>query len=64
MYLMEIHTGVVAPEEKWLADFQSMSSEEWGGNTFESAGLMAVVPNVKGADDYDENYGEWRPLND
>ena len=42
-YFMNPATGSVATLEEWKADFASMTSEEWGGETFESAGLVEVV---------------------
>lgn len=58
--LMNPATGSVAPESEWLADFESMSAEEWGGENFEDAGLIEVVANVEGEDGYDPDAGEWR----
>lgn len=46
--LMNPVTGSVAPESEWCKDFASMTDEEWGGDTFESAGLIEVRKNVDG----------------
>lgn len=46
--LMNPETGSVAPESEWLADFESMTAEEWGGENFEDAGLVEVVPDGEG----------------
>lgn len=46
--LMNPTTGSVAPESEWLADFNAMTAEEWGGDTFEAAGLVEVVPDGDG----------------
>ena len=46
--LMNPATGSVAPESEWRSDFEDMSAEEWGGDTFESAGLIEVVPDGAG----------------
>lgn len=58
--LMNPNTGNVASESEWMNDFNSMTEEEWGGNSFEDAGLIEVVPNVEGEEGYDPQYGEWR----
>jgi hypothetical protein len=42
--LMNPATGSVAPKEEWEQDFREMTAEEWGGDTFESAGLVEVEP--------------------
>lgn len=47
--LMNPATGMCAPESEWREDYKTMSCEEWGGDTFESAGL---VPVVYGEDSY------------
>ena len=46
--LMNPATGSVATLEEWKADFESMTAEEWGGETFECAGLVEVVQNENG----------------
>lgn len=46
--LMNPATGSVAPREEWEEDFRSMTPEEWGGDTFESANLVEVVPDGSG----------------
>lgn len=46
--LMNHATGSVATLEEWKADFESMTAEEWGGETFESAGLVEVVQDENG----------------
>ena len=46
--LMNPATGSVATLEEWKADFESMTAEEWGGETFESAGLVEVVQDENG----------------
>lgn len=46
--LMNVLTGSVAPESEWLADFQGMTTEEWGGENFEDAGLVEVAPDGEG----------------
>lgn len=46
--LMNPATGSVAPESEWMADFQAMTPEEWGGENFEDAGLIEVVPDGDG----------------
>lgn len=58
--LMNTYTGSVAPESEWRKDFESMTAEEWGGNSFECADLIEVVANVEGEDGYDPDAGEWR----
>ena len=58
--LMNPATGSVAPESEWLEDFESMSADEWGGDSFEDAGLVEVVPNMPDTPGYDEWAGEWR----
>lgn len=58
--LMNPHTGSVAPESEWRKDFESMTAEEWGGNSFEDADLIEVVPNVEGEEGYDPECGAWR----
>lgn len=63
-YLMNPMTGSVATLEEWQGDFVHMSSEEWGGETFEAAGLIEVVPNREGEDGYDPDAGEWRSVED
>lgn len=61
--LMNPETGSVAPESEWLADFESMTAEEWGGESFDDAGLVEVVPNIEGEEGYDPECGEWREIN-
>ena len=46
--MMNPATGSVATEEEWREDFERLSAEEWGGTTFESAGLVDVVKNEAG----------------
>ena len=46
--MMNPATGSVAPESEWREDFERLSAEEWGGATFESAGLVEVVKNEDG----------------
>lgn len=46
--LMNPATGSVASRDEWLADFNAMSPEEWGGDAFEAAGLIEVVPDGDG----------------
>ena len=46
--LMNPATGSVAPKEEWEQDFHEMTAEEWGGDTFESAGLVEVEPDGDG----------------
>ena len=46
--LMNPATGSVASLEEWKADFDSMTAEEWGGETFESARLVEVVQDENG----------------
>lgn len=46
--LMNPATGSVAPREEWEQDFREMTAEEWGGDTFESAGLVEVEPDGTG----------------
>lgn len=58
--LMNPTTGSVASESEWLSDFNSMTEEEWGGASFEDAGLIEVVANVEGEDGYNPEAGEWR----
>lgn len=58
--LMNPTTGSVAPESEWRADFESMTPEEWGGENFEDAVLVEVVPNNEGEEGYDPKYSEWR----
>lgn len=58
--LMNPHTGSVAPESEWRHDFASMSAEEWGGDNFEDADLVEVVPNRVDMPGFDPQYGEWR----
>jgi len=48
IYLMNPHTGSVAPEAEWMADFESMTAEEWGGERFEDAGLIEVIRDREG----------------
>lgn len=62
MMLMNPNTGSVASYEEWENDFNTSTSEEWGGNYFEDAGLVEVVPNIKGEAGYDPEVGEWRQL--
>ena len=47
-YFMNPATGSVATREEWKADFESMTAEEWGGQTFEDAGLVEVVQDENG----------------
>ena len=47
-YFMNPDTGSVATLEEWKADFESMTAEEWGGQTFEDAGLVEVVQDENG----------------
>lgn len=58
--LMNPATGSVALESEWVADYESMTPEEWGGETFEDADLVEVVPNVPGEPGYDPESGDWR----
>lgn len=46
--LMNPTTGSVASKEEWEQDFREMTAEEWGGDTFESAGLIEVEPDGTG----------------
>ena len=46
--IMNPATGIVATIEEWKADFESMTSKEWGGETFEDAGLVEVVQDENG----------------
>ena len=46
--LMNPATGSVATLKEWKDDFESMTAEEWGGETFESAGLVEVVQDENG----------------
>ena len=47
-YFMNPATGSVATLEEWKDDFDSMTAEEWGGETFESARLVEVVQDENG----------------
>ena len=47
-YFMNPATGSVATREEWKDDFDSMTAEEWGGETFESARLVEVVQDENG----------------
>jgi hypothetical protein len=47
-YLMNPHTGSVDTEENWKSEFREMSSEEWGGKTYEDARLFEVVKDEDG----------------
>lgn len=58
--LMNPYTGSVAPESEWRADFENMTAEQWGGESFEDGELIEVVRNTPGEPGYDSNYGEWR----
>lgn len=58
--LMNPATGSVASESEWLEDFENMSADEWGGDSFEDGGLIEVVPNTPDTPGYDEWAGEWR----
>lgn len=60
MMLMNPATGSVASREEWDADFKSSTHEEWGGEDFEDAGLVEVIPNIEGEDGYDPQAGDWR----
>lgn len=53
-------TGSVASEREWFEQYKRSSPEEWGGYTFESAGLVEVVPNIEGEAGYDPSCGDWR----
>ena len=44
-FFMNPHTGSIDTEENWRSDFASMTSEEWGGETFDDAGLIEVDKN-------------------
>ena len=46
--LMEPHTGAVATKSEWMEVFKSCTPEEWGGENFEDAGLVEVVPDGDG----------------
>ena len=59
-YLMNPHTGTVQTRDEWLADFGACEPEEWGGENFEDADLIEVVPNIEGEPGYDPDCGEWR----
>ena len=63
-YLMNPETGTVASHEEWISEFTTCTSEEWGGETFEDAALLEVVENVEGQENYDPEYGDWRPADD
>lgn len=63
-YLMEPHSGIVMPEEEWFGEYEDMDPGMWGGDEFEDAELIEVVPNIPGSGDYDEQYGDWRPSYD
>ena len=52
------------PETGAVASHTTCTSEEWGGETFEDAALLEVVENVEGQEDYDLEYGDWRPAGD
>ena len=58
--LMNPATGSVNTERAWLSDFQEMSPEEWGGETFQDAGLVEVFRNIEGTPNFDPEAGEWR----
>lgn len=60
-FLMNPVTGSVATLQEWQEDFSHSSSEEWGGSSFEDAGLVEVVKNDPDDPHYNPNYGEWRP---
>ena len=64
MYLMNPMTGSVDTLKEWQKVFENCTPDEWGGETFEAAGLVEVVPNIEGQPDYDPSYGEWRPAED
>lgn len=53
---MNPFTGSVAPEPEWREDFAAIAPEDrpvvWGGDTFESAGLIPVV--------WDTDAQDWR----
>lgn len=49
--LMNPLTGTVQTEAEWKADFRSMQSEQWGGESFEGAELTEV--------EWDEASGTW-----
>ena len=59
-YLMDPNTGSVDTYENWEQIFKSSTCEEWGGQTFESAGLITVIKNKPNTPNYDSSYGEWR----
>lgn len=46
--MMNPATGSVATLSEWLEDFASLTPEEWGGESFEDAGLIEVVPDGSG----------------
>lgn len=46
--LMNVHTGSVSSREEWLEVFNTCTPEEWGGENFEDAGLVEVVPDGEG----------------
>lgn len=60
MMLMNPATGSVASREEWEADFKTSTPEEWGGEHFEDADLVEVIPNIEGTHGYDPKAGDWR----
>ena len=44
--LMNPYTGSVAPESEWRADFENVTAEQWGGESFEDGELIEVVRNT------------------
>ena len=47
-YLMNPATGSVDTLQNWRLSFESMNAEEWGGFSFEDAGLVKVILDDQG----------------
>ena len=70
-YYIEPFTGTVDTYENWRAGYEAAASrgtlEEEGwlsswDTHLEAGRLIEVVANVEGKADYDDAYGEWRPV--
>lgn len=59
VFYMQPATGAVFTETEAEDLFNTLSPEEWGGEKFDDAGLVRVLPNRPEYPWYNAMYGDW-----